>query len=210
MAEYFSPKSLTENLTVIERSKFICVLCPVENEEDAKSIIESVSKKHPFASHNCYAYISDEKGLNMKFSDDGEPQGTAGQPMLEVLKAKKLYKTLVVVTRYFGGVKLGAGGLVRAYSGAVSSLVENSNIVRFITSVKFFAKISYEDYPKILNFFRINNDIVCKIVKQEFLDNVQIEFIVSKNDCERLSVKLTDYFCGQLSIENMGEGYFAF
>jgi uncharacterized YigZ family protein len=103
-------------LTVIEKSKFICYLKHVESEDEAKDYIAEIKKKHFDATHNCSAFIADSDGNMARFSDDGEPQGTAGMPMLEVLKNKKLFCTAVVVTRYFGGVKLGAGGLVRAYS----------------------------------------------------------------------------------------------
>ena len=132
--QYFTIDGLTENTTVIERSKFICALKGIENEEQAKEFIASVKKQHSLANHNCYAYIADEKGLIQKFSDDGEPQGTAGMPMLEILRAKGLYKTVAVVTRYFGGVKLGTGGLVRAYSGAVSDCAEKAKILRLKTN----------------------------------------------------------------------------
>ena len=100
--------------TVIERSKFITRVKRISGEDEAREFIESVRKKHSDATHNCYAYVASEDGNLMKFSDDGEPQGTAGMPMLDVLRNKKIMMTVAVVTRYFGGVKLGAGGLVRA------------------------------------------------------------------------------------------------
>ena len=112
---YFCVKKETENETVIERSRFISYVKKCETEDDARAFLEEKRKAHPFATHNCYAYIT-ERGKIARFSDDGEPQGTAGQPILEVIKNKKLFDTIVVVTRYFGGIKLGAGGLVRAYS----------------------------------------------------------------------------------------------
>ena len=101
-SSYFTVLSEYENTIIIERSKFICYIKHVENEQEAKSFVELIRKKHSLATHNCYAYIADDKGLIQKFSDDGEPQGTAGLPMLEVLKNKRVFKTCAVVTRYFG------------------------------------------------------------------------------------------------------------
>ena len=103
---FFTLTEETENVIVIERSKFICNVKPINNEEEARAFIEEIRKRHSLANHCCYAYIADDKGLIQKFSDAGEPQGTAGLPMLEVLKNKRLYKTVAVVTRFFGGIKL--------------------------------------------------------------------------------------------------------
>ena len=102
MNSFKTVKGIAEEVTVVQRSKFICTVKGVESEEDAKAFIAEIRKKHSLATHNCYAYIADEKGLIQKFSDDGEPQGTAGMPILNVLKSQSLYKTAAVVTRYFG------------------------------------------------------------------------------------------------------------
>ena len=105
---------------VIERSRFIANCAHAESEEQARAFIAGIRAEHSLATHNCFAFVADKVGNLMRFSDDGEPQGTAGMPMLEVLKNKKLFETVAVVTRYFGGIKLGAGGLVRAYAGAAA------------------------------------------------------------------------------------------
>ena len=111
---------------VIEKSRFITTSRHVESEEEARAFISEINARFSDATHNCYAYIPDITGNSPRFSDDGEPQGTAGIPMLEVIKNKKLVQTAVVVTRYFGGVKLGAGGLVRAYAGCVADNLESA------------------------------------------------------------------------------------
>ena len=147
---YLTVSKEVENLIVIERSKFICNIKGVEDEVDAKNYIEQLRKKHSLATHSCYAYIADEKGLVQKFSDAGEPQGTAGLPMLEVLKNKKIYKTVAVVTRYFGGIKLGTGGLTRAYSGSVSAGLELAKIIDVQPIVKINIKPEYDQYSKLL------------------------------------------------------------
>ena len=97
-----------EELIVIQKSKFITTLVPITSQEDAIEKLNIIKKKYSDATHNCYAYISSENAIEQRFSDDGEPQGTAGVPMLEVLKKRGVYMTLCVVTRYFGGIKLGA------------------------------------------------------------------------------------------------------
>lgn len=112
-----------------KKSRFIATVRPVKNEEEALAFIEQMRKKYWDARHNCYAYIIGENQNCMRSSDDGEPQGTAGHPMLDVLSGERLYNTAVVVTRYFGGVLLGTGGLVRAYSGAVQEGLKNSTII---------------------------------------------------------------------------------
>ena len=142
--EFFTVNGEKENTNVIERSKFICNIKGVENEDEAKKFIETIKKRHSLATHNCYAYIADDKGLVQKFSDDGEPQGTAGLPMLEVLKNRKMYKTVAVVTRYFGGIKLGTGGLTRAYGGAVVDCLEVAKISTMCQSVLALISPDYE------------------------------------------------------------------
>lgn len=210
MEGYYSVKTPCENTTVIERSKFICYLKQIEDESDAKGFIEEIRKSHPFATHNCYAYIADEKGLQQKFSDDGEPQGTAGQPILEVLKAKKLFRTVAVVTRYFGGIKLGAGGLVRAYSGAVSECVNSAKIVNFLKSKYFSVRLNYEEYAKFLNFFRQNFSNNVEITKTNFLDNVIVDFVVEQSLALNVYSKLIDVFCGQIEIKEVNCGFYPF
>ena len=112
-----------------KKSRFIATVCPVHSEEEALAFIEKMKKKYWDARHNCYAYILGENQSCMRSSDDGEPQGTAGHPMLDVLTGEKLYDVAVVVTRYFGGTLLGTGGLVRAYSAAVQEGLKESLII---------------------------------------------------------------------------------
>ena len=204
---YFTVKDQTENLIVIERSKFICNIKGVENEEDAKAFIESIRKKHSLANHNCYAYIADDKGLIQKFSDDGEPQGTAGLPMLEVLKNKKMYKTVAVVTRYFGGIKLGTGGLTRAYGGSVSECLAKAKILDMQESTFLHINLEYEWYSKLLKL--LTNPEV-SIISTNFENTVLIDFAVKADKAQDLIDKITDVFNGKLFVENKGSGFFAF
>ena len=204
---YFTVKDQTENLIVIERSKFICNIKGVENEEDAKAFIESIRKKHSLANHNCYAYIADDKGLIQKFSDDGEPQGTAGLPMLEVLKNKKMYKTVAVVTRYFGGIKLGTGGLTRAYGGSVSECLAKAKILDMQESTFLHINLEYEWYSKLL---KLLTSPEVSIISTNFENTVLIDFAVKADKAQDLIDKITDVFNGKLFVENKGSGFFAF
>lgn len=204
---YFTVKEQKENIIVIERSKFICNIKPVNDEEDAKSFVESVRKKYSLANHNCYAYIADDKGLIQKFSDDGEPQGTAGLPMLEVLKSKKMFRTVAVVTRFFGGIKLGTGGLTRAYGGSVAECLSKAKILDMQQSLFYKVNTEYDGYSKILKI--LSNDDV-RITKTEFLNSIAIDFAVKTDAAEKLKDKIIDTFNGKIVIIEEGRGFFAY
>ena len=134
MKSYKQVVSPIECEIVIKKSRFITNLIPIENAENADAELKKICKKYSDATHNCYAYISNIIATEQRFSDDGEPQGTAGIPMLEVLKKREIYMTLAVVTRYFGGVKLGASGLVSAYTEGVVSALQSADIRTFVFS----------------------------------------------------------------------------
>ena len=146
---YLTVDGVTENTVEIKRSKFIATLSHVESGEDAEAFVRAVRKRYPDATHNCYAYIADELGNETRFSDDGEPGGTAGQPMLEVLKKRGVVKAAVVVTRYFGGIKLGAGGLVAAYTDSVSEVLDAAGIRRMTECDEVTVECDYSDHSAI-------------------------------------------------------------
>lgn len=210
MSGYFCVFGEAERTEVIERSKFICYIKGIENEEEAKAFIASVKKKHSLATHNCYAYIADERGLNQKFSDDGEPQGTAGLPMLTVLKSRKIYKTVAVVTRYFGGVKLGTGGLARVYGGAVAECLQQAQICDMQSANVYSVTCDYEDYVR-LAAARFPDGI--KLSGTEFNEKTVTEFVV-KNEEERLSQefvsRVKELSGGRAEITQKASGYFRF
>lgn len=146
---YLTVDGVTENTVEIKRSKFIATLSHVESGEDAEAFVRAVRKRYPDATHNCYAYIADELGNETRFSDDGEPGGTAGQPMLEVLRKKGIVKAAVVVTRYFGGIKLGAGGLVAVYTDSVSEVLDAAGIRRMTECAEVTVECDYSDHSAI-------------------------------------------------------------
>ncbi len=131
-----------------KKSRFIATISPVSTEEEARAFIESVRKKYHDARHNCFAFLVDEGGI-ARTSDDGEPQGTAGHPMLDVLTGENLHNVAVVVTRYFGGTLLGTGGLVRAYSDAVRKGLNDCEILVRERGVKLSLTIAYTDLGKL-------------------------------------------------------------
>lgn len=195
------------NTTVIERSKFICYIKGVENEEQAKDFIAQIKKLNSLANHNCYAYIADDKGLIMKFSDDGEPQGTAGLPMLEVLKNRCFYKTVAIVTRYFGGIKLGTGGLTRAYGGAVSSCLNVAKTVVMQTSVSCSVLSDYENYSKLL---KLLNTPDVYVQNTDFGDKIAIDFVVKPAFLDALKKDLSDLYKGKAQLTVKNQDYFPF
>ncbi len=166
---------------VVEKSRFIIYCSNVQTEEDAHNFIGEIKKKNYDASHNVFAYIIGDTMNIQKYSDDKEPSGTAGIPALEVLKKEKITDTVVVITRYFGGIKLGAGGLVRAYSKAAKSGLENSKITfkKVFTPIKL--NVDYSYIKKLQNDFSNRNIINSNPV---FMENVKFTIFVPFNQLE--------------------------
>ncbi len=209
MKSYLSVKNnITVNETVIEKSRFICTLKKVDGEDDAKAFVSQIKSKYPDATHNCYAYIADEGGFYIKFSDDGEPQGTAGLPMLETLKAKNLKKVAVVVTRYFGGIKLGTGGLARAYSDSVKRAVEIAGISKNVLSAVLKTTVSYSLYPKILKLIECEKAV--KKGESYLNDGVEITFIAPLDKKDIIIEKITDYSSGKCVVFEEKTEYFEY
>lgn len=205
--EFFTVKERTEQTTVIERSKFICSLKSCESEEEIKDFIEEIKKNHSLATHNCYAYIADEKGLVQKFSDDGEPQGTAGMPMLELLRKKKLYKTVAVVTRYFGGIKLGTGGLVRAYQGAVSGCINKAKVLCQKYSCVCGFSTDYNGFSKILKYTESTN---VKTLNIDYNDGVNIKVAVFWEYYDTFCKDIVNALSGKVDIRVIDWKYIPF
>ena len=160
---------------VIEKSRFICYLKSLKSEEEYKEYLSSIKKKHHDASHVCSAFIS----TNIKrSSDDGEPSGTAGIPILSTLEKSQLNDTCALVVRYFGGIKLGAGGLIRAYSGSVSDAIKQAILVEDITYPLYQISLDYSLANKLESFFENN----CLEVNKRYEEEVIIEFILKDEE----------------------------
>lgn len=191
LPSYFTVKKEGTDQIIIQKSRFIGYVKRVETEEEAHSFIQEIKKKHHDATHNCSAYIIGEHDQIQKANDDGEPSGTAGVPMLEVLKKQKLKDTAVVVTRYFGGIKLGAGGLIRAYGSTTSQALQTTGIVKRQLMQGFSVTVDYTLLGKLENVLRTSDHILESI---NYLEKV--EFIVyvktgSEQDFRNWIVDLT-------------------
>jgi uncharacterized YigZ family protein len=194
---YYTVKGYGEQEINIQKSRFIAYVDRVTTEEDAQNFIASIKKKHWDATHNCSAYLIGENDQIQKANDDGEPSGTAGVPMLEVLKKKGLKDTVVVVTRYFGGIKLGAGGLIRAYSKATSEGLKAAGIVEHRLMRVMHVKIDYTWLGKVENELRSS---IYDIKDIHYLENVEIEVYVEEGQTQKFVEWMTEMTNGQSEI----------
>jgi uncharacterized YigZ family protein len=194
---YYTVKGYGEQEINIQKSRFIAYVDRVTTEEEAQNFIANIKKKHWDATHNCSAYLIGEHDQIQKANDDGEPSGTAGVPMLEVLKKKGLKDTVVVVTRYFGGIKLGAGGLIRAYSKATSEGLKAAGIVERRLMRVMHVKIDYTWLGKVENELRSS---VYDIKDIHYLENVEIEVYVEEAQTQKFVEWMTELTNGQSEI----------
>ena len=191
---------------VEKKSRFIATVVPVQTQDEALAFIEATRKKYWDARHNCYAYTV---GLNREYtraSDDGEPAQTAGRPMLDVLLGQELYNTAVVVTRYFGGILLGTGGLVRAYSGAVQRGLEASRVIEKIHGVCLLVTTDYNGYGK-LSYLAATEGY--QVLDTDFGQEVAMQLCLPKADEQKARKALTESTSGRAGIETVSELYYA-
>lgn len=192
---------------IIEKSRFITYCSHVESEEEARSFLSKIRSAHSLATHVCFAFIADKTGNLQRFSDDGEPQGTAGVPILEVLKNKKLFETVVAVVRYFGGVKLGAGGLVRAYSSCAAECLDGADIRLLQVCAEYVFSAEYAGIDGMQNYFASHD---CSVLSCEYGERVEWRVAVKKTDEEKFVGGLVDYMQGRVCFSRGGEYYAAF
>lgn len=205
-AEYRIVYTGGEGEIVEKKSRFIATAAPVRSEEEALQIIEQIRKKYWDARHNCYAYVIGERGELERFSDDGEPGGTAGKPILEVIKGEELRNTLIVVTRYFGGTLLGTGGLVRAYSAAAKAGIASSVIITRIPGIKLHITTEYTGLGKIQYILGQRGITTLDSV---YTDKVELEVLTAEAEAEAVKAELTEGTNGQAIIETGAVCHFA-
>ncbi|GMG80253.1 YigZ family protein [Bacillus safensis] len=198
---YLTVKSRGEHEIVIEKSRFICHIQRAVSEEEAQAFIQSIKKQHWNATHNCSAYLIGEHDLIQKANDDGEPSGTAGVPILEVLKKRKLKDTVVVVTRYFGGIKLGAGGLIRAYGKSVSEAINHVGMVERCLMRTMHTTIDYTWLGKVENELRASSFQLKEI---HYAEDVIFETYVEETQTEQFIEWMTELTNGK-SVTKEGE-----
>ena len=205
MDEYLVPTGFGEDEFIEKKSRFIGRVWLVETEEEALEKIQQMKKQHYDATHNCWAYVIRDGA--MRFSDDGEPGGTAGNPMMQVLQREQVYNVVCVVTRYFGGVLLGAGGLVRAYTkGAKIALDAAGKSIKRVWTVLYLpCPYTYYDRVKLLiaEFDGVIRDT-------QFAAEVELEILVAQGQAQGFMDKLTDMTSGTVEAVEIGQEYRAF
>ena len=186
----------------VNKSKFLAHVKHVENEEEARDFVLSIRKKYFDATHNCSAWILGERGDKQKSNDDGEPGGTAGNPILETIKKNDLTNCAVVVTRYFGGIKLGAGGLIRAYSHTAALGLSAAKIVRMTLFKKISLTLEYNFLAAVENYLR-NKKI--RVVSTDYADVVTEEILLLPAQVENFLAELNDLTAANFLYEELGE-----
>lgn len=207
MLEQYKTVHVGGEAEIIEKkSRFIATVRPVKSEEEAIDFIESLKKKYWNATHNCFAYVIGEYFQIQRCSDDGEPSGTAGKPMLDVLLGEEIHDVAVVVTRYFGGTLLGTGGLVRAYQSSTKAGLEASKVI----TKKHGHKIAVQtDYTGLGKIQYILGQRGLTILNTEYTDRVALEVLLPEAEVKSIVAEITEGTNGQAIIEILEECYFA-
>lgn len=204
--KYYSVLKYSEAEHVIEKSKFITYTTPVKTEEEAASFISKIKKQNYNATHNVSAYVIGAKSDIKRYSDDGEPSGTAGMPALDTLLKKGITNTCVVITRYFGGIKLGTGGLVKAYTESTKIGVEASQLIEFRELMKYKITSSYDLFSKVQ--YKLQNSPVY-IKEIEYMENVSIN-IYFEEEHKKILEELIDLTASNIELEELPNEYVVF
>lgn len=204
--EYRTIADRCEAKFIEKKSEFIGYLAPVETEEQAIAFVEEIRAMHRKATHNCYAYILRENGT-ARHSDDGEPSGTAGVPIYEVLRKEGLVDVACVVTRYFGGIMLGAGGLVRAYTKGAKDAVDAADIKVMAYAQRLTVEVEYSLYGRLGQIFA---DFGVRVENEDFADSVKITLCVRCESVEGLTARLIDACNGKVDVQSVQELWFDF
>jgi len=180
----------------VQRSRFIADTAAVKDEETAQAFLQEIKKKYYDARHHCYGWIL-EGGRRKKSGDDGEPSGTAGAPILAALERQRITDGLIVVTRYFGGIKLGAGGLIRAYAGSVALAVKEIGIIEIKEQAGIAIQMSYAQYQEYGNFLRKHHLME---LDTNFTDQIATMIYVDKEEKENIKAALVEFFNGKITL----------
>ncbi|MBO4456590.1 MAG: YigZ family protein [Butyrivibrio sp.] len=208
MSEIRSYRVVTKEGTgeiVEKKSRFIGSAFPVESVEEAEKKIAEISKKYWDARHNCYAYVIGKNSENTRCSDNGEPSGTAGKPILEVITGAGLTNTLLIVTRYFGGVLLGTGGLVRAYTQAAQAAIAASETGEMIYARQLTLEVAYNMINNV-QYYLGQNDI--SISDPRYAESVMYDICVKEDDVKKVTEGLIQKCEGQIKITEGNSGYY--
>ena len=200
---YKTARAASETECTVSKSRFIGRCFPVSSEEEALARLDEIRKLHHDATHNCWAY--NLRGGIMRFSDDGEPGGTAGMPIMDTLIRSETLDAIIIVTRYFGGILLGSGGLVRAYSKSASDALSSAGVLQMLpcSEIEFF--VDYSRYGGIEGFVRSNSTVK----NTEFLDNIRFNCLVPFDDAEGFIAEIIERTDGRSSPKIISEEYLA-
>lgn len=200
-------RSISER-TVVEierkRSRFIGIAAPVPDAESAEAEIARSKVEYPDATHHCYAYRAGLDSLAVRMSDAGEPQGTAGRPILEVIERNEIVNVCVVVVRYFGGTRLGAAGLVRAYSAAAAEAIAEAGVVTFAPHAMIEARIDYADWPRVERALQGGG---AKVMRLDYGADVQIQVAAPREKAGEFQELIRHLCAGRCAIQTVGERY---
>lgn len=193
---------------VEKKSRFIANLFYVASVEEAEEKLNEIRKKYYDAKHNCFAYVLGVNAETAKSSDDGEPQGTAGHPMLDILKGNNLTNCIAIVTRYFGGTLLGTGGLVRAYSDSLKAAIANAKTSELLNAYKVSFEINYDDYGKVENLVQnlnqLNENNIYSLAKT-FENVVKLEYLISVDIFDKFKAEIVNITRGQVVLNDNDE-----
>ncbi len=203
MTEYYIPTASAEAELVEKRSRFIGQVKPVETEEEARAFVEQVKKKHYDARHNCWCYRLRDGDVE-RYSDDGEPQGTAGQPMLNVFQREEVTNVVCVVTRYFGGVLLGAGGLVRAYTQSAKDALDAAGISVVRRWVEAAVPCPYSFFDRVRLEVEAHGGV---LGETEYAADVTVHALLPEGQVEAFSARMTELTAGGTAVQIMGEAF---
>lgn len=207
MLEQYKTVHVGGEAEIIEKkSRFIATVMPVKSEEEAIAFIDSLKKKYWNATHNCFAYVIGEHFQVQRCSDDGEPSGTAGKPMLDVLLGEEIHDVAVVVTRYFGGTLLGTGGLVRAYQGSTKAGLEASKVITKMHGHKIAVQTDYTGLGKIQYILGQRG---LNVLDTEYTERVSLTVLLPEGEVQSVIAEITEGTNGQAVIEILEECYFA-
>jgi uncharacterized YigZ family protein len=185
------------------KSVFIGEAMPVSSEAEALNFINTVKKKYPDARHHVYAYVLRENSTT-RFSDDREPQGTAGMPVLDVIRKSMCTDTVIVVTRYFGGTLLGTGGLVRAYTSAAAGALREANIITYDIYTLMKITLTYSDYQKVMPFFQQSE---FRVDDTKYADSVSVTGKIKSSDFDKFEVQMTELTSARATVEVIEEKF---
>ena len=198
MESFFTIDKNAEVEITVKKSKFIANLIRVETQEMANEKLKEIKKKYRDARHNCFAYrVYCEDNLMERFSDDGEPSGTAGSPMLHILQKNNIGNVIAIVTRYFGGILLGTGGLIRAYSDATLDAISKTNLVEYVLGLEIYVDLEYDQFESF-KYYCKKNDF--KIKKIDYGEKIECLINIEENKKDKL---LTDYITKNININDI-------